>query len=60
MARHSRQEPHPLKLPVVRAVFAVVLHVVPHAERDSEKLVAQLLGVGDGVRLAAQLDSEAG
>ncbi len=47
------QEAEPFHLPVVRAMFAVVLHVVPHAEGDLEKLVAGLLRVADAVRFAA-------
>ena len=41
------QKAHPFKFPVLRMVVAVVLYVIPYAEGDLQKLVAQLFGVVD-------------
>ena len=46
----------PLQLPIVHAVVAAVLHVVPHAVADLQQLVAAAVGIVDAVPLAAQLD----
>ena len=48
------QESDPVEHPVVRAVIAVVLHMIPYAESNLEQLVAHFLGVADAVLHAAQ------
>ena len=50
------EEADPVERPVRGAVVAVVLVVVPEAVGDAQKLVAHLLGVGDGVLHAAKLE----
>ena len=48
------QEADPFQIPVFRAVIAVILHMIPHAESNLEQLVAHFLGVADAVLHAAQ------
>ena len=43
------QETDPFQIPVFRAVIAVVLHVIPHAEGNFEELIPYFLSVADAV-----------
>lgn len=49
------QEPNPLKYPILAAVVAAVLDMIPNAESHFQQLVAQTLSIVDTVILAAQL-----
>ena len=52
------QEADPLDLPVLHAVVALILDVVPHAVGNAQQFLIDGLRVADGIgfRLAAQLD----
>ena len=52
----SGQKADPLKLPVFRAVIALVFHVIPHAVADFQKFVAAPVRIVQAVPFAAQLD----
>jgi len=50
------QEPDPVQNPVLRAVVAAVLHMIPYAVDDLEQVVPQHFGVVNGVGLAPEFD----
>ena len=48
------QESDPVKHPVVRAVIAVVLDMIPESERSLDEFVAQLFRIADGILIATE------
>ena len=52
----SGQEADKVELPVVCAVVALILDVIPNAKGDLEKLIASLFGVAKGINHTAKLN----
>ena len=52
----SGQHADPVKSPVLRAVIASVLNMIPHTERDPQQFVTDRLVVREGVEHAAPFD----